>query len=88
MQNEGLRIIDNDHPEEIPESELLSVPQVAKILNVSRQTIYNKVYNKEIEYYKIFDTVKFDPAYIRELIRKSRIKSVHQIREGLNNGRS
>jgi len=64
-----------------PLPELLTVAEVAKVLNVARQTIYNKVFNKEIEYYKVFDTVKFDREYIQGLIQQSKVKSKDQIKQ-------
>jgi excisionase family DNA binding protein len=54
----------------IPNEEYVTIPQLAKILGVSRITIYNKVKNGEIEAIRIGRIYAIPKKYVTEILGK------------------
>jgi excisionase family DNA binding protein len=55
----------------IQKEEYVSIPQLAKILGVSRITIYNKVKNGEIEAIRIGKIYAIPKKYVSEILGKT-----------------
>ena len=48
----------------------LTVPEVAKLCHTSTMTIYRQVKQNRIPYFKIGDSVRFDPKALATWLRK------------------
>ena len=66
---------DIENPRTIIER-LLTIDETAEILGISKATLYTWVCRKKIEVVKVSSRVMFDPAYIREYIKKHTVKSL------------
>lgn len=53
----------------------LTVPQVAKFLNLSRSTIYSMMDNGTLPYVRIGRTRRIEPEVLQALVAKSRVQS-------------
>jgi len=53
----------------------LTVKETAKLLRLSEGTLYNKIYQGELDYVKLFGKILFDAEYIHQLINSKRVQS-------------
>jgi excisionase family DNA binding protein len=57
-------------------NDLISFDELASMFNVKRGTIYNKILNNNIEYYKIFNKCYIKKEDVNKLIKKVRYEKV------------
>lgn len=55
---------------------LLTVDETASILGISRATLYTWICRKKIEVVKIGSRALFDPAYIKDYIKKHTVRTI------------
>jgi excisionase family DNA binding protein len=68
-------------PEQAAENDLLSVPQAAKLLNLTVSTIYAKVHKKEIPYMKYGKKVRFSRKALLQCVTNGSVMSNEQIEQ-------
>lgn len=66
---------DIENPRTILER-LLTIDETAEILGISKATLYTWICRKRIEVIKVSSRVMFDPAYIREYIKKHTVRAL------------
>lgn len=55
---------------EVSNTTLLTVSQVAKMLNVSRMTVYRWIEKGELKHYQIVGTIRVDIVDVNKLLEK------------------
>jgi excisionase family DNA binding protein len=68
-----------------PAKEFLTVKETAQKLRIAEGTLYNKVYQGELDFIKLFGKILFKADYIDQLISKNsyQSKETQRIEKGL-----
>ena len=77
-------LVENLASEKLPEDDLLTVSQTAKLVKLSISTIYSKVSRKEIPAFKIGKRLYFSKDEIIAWIKSGKIKTIAEIRNEID----
>ena len=70
---------------DVKESDLLTINEAALFLNLSKNTLYNKVNKNELPYMKKGKRLYFSRAELITYIKSGKISSINEIQELTNN---
>lgn len=61
-----------------PTNELITLPELAEILRISKNTAYRMVEKRELAFYKVRGTLRFRKSDVEAYLKQARVESKEQ----------